>query len=169
MPGELAASKTAYPKDFDGFVTADFSQTASKYTIAALSLASSPKQVNSVDAVNAAMLKPDLDANYIANTKLLNSYITAGLSSRYTPVFGHAQPYKNAKITANAWLYDFSLVDAKAHKAGDKSKPTLMKGRAFYIMGKNTYYFVVVTAEEANWNSNLATWQKVQDSIVVDQ
>lgn len=77
-------------------------------------------------------------------------------------------PVKTTNISKNAWKFDFTA-KASAKTANTQVGQPIIKGSFLIVFGERAYYYVVIQTVEYNWQSNQATWQKIIDSLKIDQ
>lgn len=69
-------------------------------------------------------------------------------------------------IKENAWTVEFT---AKAKDTKYMNGLPNIKGVGVMALGKSTYYYLFINTVDYNWDSNQDTWQKVLNSIKIDQ
>jgi hypothetical protein len=67
---------------------------------------------------------------------------------------------------SKAWQTDFTTSPVINH--GIAAFPT-KKGTALVIAGHSSNYYILIDALDRNWDSNQAVWQKIINSLKVDQ
>lgn len=97
----------------------------------------------------------------------IKEYINSRLSFRFIVSYGKTEPFKNSNLNSPAWQTDFT---AKA-KPVDKplTKPEDLKGKGVFLLGKSAFYYLMIYSTDYNWEANQDTWQKVLNSIKIDQ
>lgn len=74
------------------------------------------------------------------------------------------KPFTNDFVKGNSYQYDVT-----AQNTSVSNKKLKLKGKLIYLIGEKTYYYFILFAPDYNWDANSSTWQKVVDSIKIDQ
>lgn len=156
------------------------------------SIVSSPSSTTpeNISKFAAAITNPG-NPDYKIRLAALQFYV----NERQTPFYAAAvieQPkaFKSPNIKSNAWIADFSIspksqqptaINSKNQAGGDPAKlkqaqaktgirqlPDL-KGKVLIIFGKSTIYYFMVADSPDNWQVNDSSWQKIIDSLKIDQ
>lgn len=78
-----------------------------------------------------------------------------------------SQPTKTNKSgLQNAWLIPFT---ASGEASSTNQKLNNVKGEMLLAVGKNNYYYLVLSAISSNWDSNHSAWEKVFNNVKIDQ
>lgn len=72
------------------------------------------------------------------------------------------KPFTNSYVRDNAWMFSFTASDP------NKKKNPIYGEILYAISGKNYYYFVS-SSISYNWQPNQKIWQKVVDSLQINQ
>jgi general stress protein CsbA len=105
------------------------------------------------------------DAYDKATTSIVK-FITDNSSSSYRLSLGKATPFSSSNISKNAWSFDFTSIYQNKR---DKNSLADLKGKVVFVLGKKSFYYVLIDSVTDNWNSNQEIWNKVVDSIKIDQ
>jgi hypothetical protein len=102
-------------------------------------------------------------AGYDIATKNFRDFINGRLPGRYSlSSFNGFQPFSNPGIAANAWQSGFSATS-------NKSGLPKISGEFITAFGKQVEYYFMAENVQADWSANQALWQKVTDSLKIDQ
>lgn len=115
-----------------------------------------------LEVLNKTLQEPN-DKNYETLVRPVREYVNRYTDFKYQIELGKATKLIAPNIKANAWQFDFS-----AKTIADKSI-TPLKGKAVLVAGKQTFYYILLSNVENNWQANQAVWQQVLDSIKIDQ
>ncbi|HET9850263.1 MAG TPA: hypothetical protein VFP35_01420 [Candidatus Saccharimonadales bacterium] len=74
---------------------------------------------------------------------------------------GPTTAFKNSTVNADAWSFSVTMSEQKSGKS--------LNGQLIYIITSSRNYYFLILAKPNVWQSNQAVWQKVTDSIKVDQ
>lgn len=128
-----------------------------------------------VEQFVAQRFSPLYDITYAPAVKLTNANLngnawTFGLSATPKKTASPAQPSSTKAPISSAAKAPFDTSKAAPVPTG-KTAPAMekYKGLAVLIVGKNTYYYFYIYNTDYNWNNNQSVWQKIVDSIKVDQ
>jgi hypothetical protein len=75
---------------------------------------------------------------------------------------GKAKPFTNSNIKNYGWQFDATATDIY-------NKGPIQQGKVIYILGQKAWYYTLLITEKNNWQNNSAFFQKVLDSLNVDQ
>lgn len=114
------------------------------------------------DALNTSFSKEFGSTFYVNELGLVEFAKRAFPESTVTVSLGTASNFTNSSITKDAWQFDVTTKDS----AG---KYPSHSGKLVYLIGKNTLYTFMVTAENENWQTNSEYYQKVLNSLKIDQ
>lgn len=99
--------------------------------------------------------------------KPVQDFVNQRLGARFDVTFSSAKAVSATNIAGRAWQVEFT---AKAKTFQQiKTTPPNLKGKAIFISGKKTFYYLMIYTVDYNWDANQQTWQKVLNSIKVDQ
>jgi hypothetical protein len=99
---------------------------------------------------------------YKATTSSVTQFIKDRIDKNKSKLtIGNAKPFTNSQIQSNAWQFDIT-----ASELNNKNK---ISGKAIYAIGSKAYYYFMLTSESSDWQANQDVWQKVLDSIQVNQ
>jgi len=96
----------------------------------------------------------------------LYQFVAGHTSSNYDISFGKISLFKNAYIKDNAWQMDLSF---SRSSSASSALPSQKEGRILWLAGKTTWYYVLLSATTPNWQANQTTWNKILDSVQIDQ
>jgi len=96
----------------------------------------------------------------------LYQFVTNLTSSSYSPNFGPIQTFTSQYIKTNAW--QMALTFDRAASAAS-SLPSQKQGVLIWLAGKTTWYQMIMVATSNNWQANQSTWNKIFNSIQIDQ
>ncbi len=100
---------------------------------------------------------------YKRDTALLKEAVQkAYIEPSFSAELGVAKPFTNKYIKGNAWQIDVTAHDSSGYTSDHK-------GVLIYVAGYNGVYKLLASAVASDWQSDSAVWQKVLDSIRVDQ
>ena len=155
----------------EGFSAAIFYQpnyaTDPKTAIAYLSansvqsaLAASSSYVEQLSSV----LNNPSDSRYQTMVGPVKDFLVAATDSSFRIDIGSAKPLQTANLKNNAWEFDFFIQNDK-----NKTKVTPLRGKAILAVGKNSFYYFMVSSVYYNWGPSQSVWQQMIDSIKIDQ
>lgn len=119
--------------------------------------------------VNDTLVGQGSPAAYQAILSPLSVFVLSAKGSQiYNLDLGAAKAFTNSSIKSNAWVFDFKVTPKNA-KASNTANRSTYNGKVVYAIGKQTVYYFSITDIDYNWQGNQATWQKVLDSLKIDQ
>ncbi len=131
------------------------------YISAASASSSQAITFNQLVTLNQVLMSPDnrIYPQYIA---VINNFVKSRLPTGWQFKLEATQHFSNSSIQTGAWSFDMSTSDPT-----NKQEP--IQGKVLYaVSGKNTYFFLISTTAY-DWQPNQAVWQKIFDSLKVDQ
>jgi hypothetical protein len=115
---------------------------------------------------------PSTDKNaksqYDNYKKFFSDYLESFTPQNLDIDLGNPTPLKTANITNNAWELDFTGKASKKNQDYKAGEP-VVQGNLIVAFGDRAYYYVIIQSIEYNWERNQATWQKMLDSLKIDQ
>lgn len=138
---------------------------SSKFTVSYLSALSVQSALAASKDYIAGLSKIYSDSssdNYFTHSAPIEKFVLAHGPDRAEVQLQPAQPFTNPNIKQNAWQFDFTTTDKL-------KKYSPIKGKALLLVGERSFYYFLVSSDTYDWNSNQAIWQKVIDSIKIDQ
>lgn len=123
-------------------------------------LAGSPDYLKSLGST---LANPN-DKNYQKVVKPINDFVVNTYNPVYKVTLDPAQTLKTANLTANAWQFDYTVLNDK-----NQHEINPLRGKVVFAAGKHTFYYFLVSSVDYNWNKNMTTWNQVVDSIKIDQ
>jgi hypothetical protein len=101
-------------------------------------------------------------ATYKSMSSSLGQFVRGRIEPTKTSLsIGNAKPFTNSHIGANAWKFSIS--------ASEKGGKNPVKGEGVYVLGKKGYYYFMLTAVATDWQVDQEMWQKILNSLQVDQ
>jgi len=95
--------------------------------------------------------------------KDLRDFINGRLPFSYSvSSFSGFQSFSNPGVVANAWQSGFTA-------SSNKNGLPKISGEFITAFGKQAQYYFMVDNVQADWSANQAQWQKVTDSLKIDQ
>lgn len=153
------------------FIFGDFKNIADKVHylgyIAISSQASTNKGTltdSDIKKIDSALLNT-ANPYYATQIQPLTDFINDRLPLTWTVQIGKGSQFTNQHIKTSAWLFNFT---AKSYKQGSVITGDFA-GQALYVISDQNYYYFMELAETNNWQVNQAVWQKVLDSIDINQ
>ncbi len=119
--------------------------------------------------INETLKLPASDTRYKGYTSTIKDFVSAGIGASYSIELGAAHNFSSSNVKNNAWQIDFSATSKDPAAKNDNSKPYTYKGQAIYIVSKKGYYYFSLSSVDYNWEKNQEFWQKVLDSLKIDQ
>jgi hypothetical protein len=111
-----------------------------------------------------AFLKSVTGSDYDKFMQPVKQFIQSSLPGSYRLQLSLPSAFSSNNIPKNAWQFDLSANDT------DKIRMSRnIKGKAVFVIGKKTFYYLVINTADYNWQTNNAAWQKVLNSLKVDQ
>jgi len=97
----------------------------------------------------------------------LGQFAQINTNPRYKLSLGKTVKLTTKYIKSNAWIADFSGIDNRSYT--NKYTPSLVYGKVAMAVTQKGYYYFLVSNVGSNWQTNQAIWQKVIDSLQLDQ
>jgi len=97
--------------------------------------------------------------------------VTGFISARFSPLYNltvnQAANFTSSTIKSNAWAFNVSATPKQKQAAGSPLED--YKGRAVLAVGTHAMYYFVVYNTTYNWNNNVDQFNKVLQSLKIDQ
>jgi hypothetical protein len=166
-PVEVVSAKKAAA----GTTKANLSHKYKGFPVAQIvaSVQNSPTFASNLRA-NSVNVPKDLSDPNNLGFQLFEKPLRSALGSIMDPAYAtynysKAAAFTNRNIKADAWKTDFT---AAGLAEGAESLPP-QQGTLIIAAGKSTIYSFILSSLTSNWEQNQSTWQKVLDSIKIDQ
>lgn len=112
-------------------------------------------------------LKDPNNKEYKPFTESLTKIVESQNGAKNVVFSGSPGAFTNQNIKANAWTINFTGQLAQPSQAGKNDK---LKGVILVAKGiKGTSYQLSIATIENNWQPNERTWQRILDSVKIDQ
>lgn len=108
---------------------------------------------------------PDMfskQADFFVKDELRHLYYQKFPSSDLSYKLNKPVVLTTSNLKSNAVVYDFTAT----HK---NATPKHLKGKLVIALGSRNYYYLLLSSVDYNWKSNQDTWQKVINSLQIDQ
>ncbi len=119
--------------------------------------------------INETLKLPASDTRYKGYTSTIKDFVSAGMGTGYNVELGVAHSFSSSNVKNSAWQIDFSATSKDSVAKNDSSKPYAYRGQAIYIVSKRGYYYFSLSSVDYNWDKNQEFWQKVLNSLKIDQ
>jgi len=135
------------------------------HTLAAISLSVSTTTNNGAGSLGATLSNIG-SSTYLSFKDGLSKYLQSALGTKNNIDLKDPLPLRTPNIGKDAWQFDFNEANTdKAYKIGE----TVVKGKILLIFGNKTSYYFIISSVPYNWDHNQVTWQRVINSIKIDQ
>lgn len=115
------------------------------------------------DFLRQDLSKDPQSVEYQRATKSIEVFAKSGFASLIKTTLGNAQPFTNSTIKKDAWQFDVTTTGNPANGT------PAQEGKVIIAIGKYTYYYFLVTATTENWSDNSSIFNKVFNSLKIDQ
>lgn len=99
--------------------------------------------------------------DYLAS---LADFVRQSLPADYKISLGSPRTINNGNLSKNAWSFDFT-----AQNTNQSVKRFTIQGKLVFAIGKSTFYYLMISTLAYNWQPSQATWDKLVDTIEIDQ
>jgi hypothetical protein len=96
----------------------------------------------------------------------VNKFLSYNINPRFKLSVGKFQKFSSNNIKDGAVVAEIDAIDP--HPA-NLQRPAHLKGKVLFTAGANGSYYFYIAAVDYNWGSNQTTWQKILDSMKIDQ
>lgn len=123
-----------------------------------------PESLSDTDlATMDTTLSSPTSKDYPKTVTNFQKFVSDRIPVNWTAKFNAVTKFTNKSISKNAWSMEFTATGKNSNPKGSK----LVKGKAVMVVTNYfTYYFVVYTVDY-NWQSNMSTWNKTFNSLMV--
>lgn len=98
----------------------------------------------------------------------LAGFVDTRLPGYQPAVLAKPSALSTPNLKDNAWTAEFSAAP-KPPAAGSKIQLPALKGQAAIIISSHSTYYLMIDAVDYNWTANGQVWQKVINSLEIDQ
>jgi hypothetical protein len=130
------------------------------YIAAVVTPLATPLFASDLQSYNQVLANPS-DKYYSQTTNSVRTFTQNNFSKGSNIKFANAKKFTNASIKSNAWEFDFTATDPV-----EKTQDT---GETVLAIAPKGYYFLTVYATNLNWTANQKVWNRVFDSLKIDQ